>query len=367
MSSPPRGLHSNMDVVLVGPVAPPRGGVSVHLDRLACLLEDEGFRVGILDHYNNVHHPLVIANLRRNPLRYWLAMRRLRAPVVHYHHSRWSTLMAAAVARGRSTEGTWIVTFHSHIIERSLTSRTPGVAALTRWAVRRFDRVIAVSAAVGDAVGPASRTRVRIIPAYLPSSNPRDGNGEPLTAPTVIVSAFRVASRSSQDVYALDFATSVFVAASKKIPDLRFEMFLTGPPRSKATKRYLAQSLEPLRAAGLERRFRLEIGSDLAQRLRRGAVYLRTTRTDGDAVSIREALDAGVPVIASDVTERPKGTITLPLRDMPAWVSAIETSLEQSQSLPEADKISNEHAEALTSLYREILGEEHSSVLCAPK
>ena len=44
-------------------------------------------------------------------------------------------------------------------------------------------------------------------------------------------------------------------------------------------------------------------------------IFLRPTNTDGDALSIREALFSGVPSIASDIVERPLGTITFKNRD----------------------------------------------------
>jgi glycosyltransferase involved in cell wall biosynthesis len=40
------------------------------------------------------------------------------------------------------------------------------------------------------------------------------------------------------------------------------------------------------------------------------SAFLRTTKTDGDSVSVKEALDSGAKVIASNVVPRPKGTLT---------------------------------------------------------
>lgn len=39
-------------------------------------------------------------------------------------------------------------------------------------------------------------------------------------------------------------------------------------------------------------------------------VYVRPTSTDGDSVAVREVLDSGAQVVASDVCERPEGVIT---------------------------------------------------------
>src|SRR5437867_1893480 len=109
-------LHMrDLDVVIVGPVAPPLGGIAAHVERLTDMLERDSLRVGVVDHFGNSGNPRVIATLRRNPLRYWWQMRRLRATVVHYHYARWSTLVAAGLAR-RSHPGTWIATVHGHDI-----------------------------------------------------------------------------------------------------------------------------------------------------------------------------------------------------------------------------------------------------------
>lgn len=42
-------------------------------------------------------------------------------------------------------------------------------------------------------------------------------------------------------------------------------------------------------------------------------IYLRLTKTDGDSLSVREALDFGCTVIASDVVARPEGVINVKL------------------------------------------------------
>jgi glycogen(starch) synthase len=41
----------------------------------------------------------------------------------------------------------------------------------------------------------------------------------------------------------------------------------------------------------------------------RSAALIRPTYTDGDSISVREALALGVPVIASNAVARPAGTV----------------------------------------------------------
>lgn len=353
-------MVSSLDVVIVGPVAPPHGGIATHIERMASLLRRNGLQVGILDHFSHEQHSLVIGTLRRNPLRYWWEMRRLRVSVVHYHHARWSTLIAASLAR-RPCGGAWIVTFHGHDVEPFLGSRIRGVSTLTRWAINRFDRVIAVSAAVADGVSEQTGVDVMVVPAYLPADvvdQPEDEASQP---PTVIVAAYCVGTTPSDDLYGLDIVGAVYASASAVIPGLRLELFLAQAPNSLRARRYLDQALEPARRAGLSERVSIHVGAELAPAFHRGAVYLRTTRTDGDAVSIREALDAGVPVVASDVVKRPAGVLTVSLNAIAAWVAAIRDALERSPLSREPPQPSLEHARAIVCLYRDLIDRPRSA------
>jgi glycosyltransferase involved in cell wall biosynthesis len=345
-------MMPDLDVVIVGPVAPPRGGVSAHVERLARLLEKDGLLVGILDHFSNKQHPLVIGTLKRNPLRYWQQMHRLNASVVHYHHANWLTLIAAAIAR-RPGYGTWIATFHGARIDWSLGSRAPGIAMLTRWAMGRFDRIIAVSDAVAENIRQQTGSTVILSPAYLPSTDWRRDDSE--SGPTAVVAAYRVASKSSEDLYGLDIAIAVFVAASACLPSLRLKMYLAQEPASHRACRYLDEVLRPLRDAKLQDRFTLHVGAELTSAFQPGAVYLRTTRTDGDAVSIREALDAAIPVLASDVVQRPAGVVPLQLDDVPAWVAAVCDAVQRPPKQAATPQWSSDQADALTKLYRSAL------------
>jgi len=57
-------------------------------------------------------------------------------------------------------------------------------------------------------------------------------------------------------------------------------------------------------------------------------LFLRPTNTDGDAVSIREALHFKVPAVASDVCPRPEGTILFKCRDIDDLTSKVKEVLD---------------------------------------
>ncbi len=57
-------------------------------------------------------------------------------------------------------------------------------------------------------------------------------------------------------------------------------------------------------------------------------VYVRPTCTDGDSVAVREALDLGVQVVASDVCPRPERTILYRFGDMSDFVGKVASAIE---------------------------------------
>jgi hypothetical protein len=62
---------------------------------------------------------------------------------------------------------------------------------------------------------------------------------------------------------------------------------------------------------------------------------VRPSRSDGDALSVREALQAEIPVVASDVVQRPQGTLTFPAGDVGALCSTLRDILDRP--VPEGD------------------------------
>lgn len=56
-------------------------------------------------------------------------------------------------------------------------------------------------------------------------------------------------------------------------------------------------------------------------------IFLRLTKTDGDSISVREALDMGAIVIATDVCPRPDGTFLIKNDSLDVVISEIENKL----------------------------------------
>ncbi|MGB8508341.1 MAG: hypothetical protein WCD76_08045, partial [Pyrinomonadaceae bacterium] len=97
-----------------------------------------------------------------------------------------------------------------------------------------------------------------------------------------------------------------------------------------------------------------------------GDLFLRTTLYDGDAISVREALHIGVPVIATDNGMRPDGVRLIPISNGAALVEAITSQLTSHEDGLRGPKnaasnkagvaADDENVAAVFELYRELLG-----------
>ncbi|HNW56140.1 MAG TPA: glycosyltransferase [Bacteroidales bacterium] len=65
-------------------------------------------------------------------------------------------------------------------------------------------------------------------------------------------------------------------------------------------------------------------------------IVLRPTNIDGDALTVRESLYLGVPVIASDVVARPEGTILFETRSQRDFFEKLDTTLGNIERIKES-------------------------------
>jgi glycosyltransferase involved in cell wall biosynthesis len=219
-----------------------------------------------------------------------------------------------------------------------LSSRVPFVRRLTLWALNQFDEIVAVSDAVADAVAPFVSTRPHVIPAYLGRD---ETGGEQLgddvlaffsaATPTLVVAAYypRLAANGT-DVYGLDLAVEAFCRIAHDRPKLRLAGFAARGPKTRAERRHLSALEDRIKREGLADRCRFFFGAPLAPVFKLDTIFLRPSRADGDAVSVREALAAGVPTIASDVVVRPPGCALVPSDDAEALEAAIVSAASSS-------------------------------------
>jgi glycosyltransferase involved in cell wall biosynthesis len=314
--------------------------------------------VGVVNHFASTEADVVISALRKNPLRYFLKTRNLRTRVVHYHHSRWSMLLPFALGQ-RGSSSHLLVTIHGLEAARRLKLHVPLIGRATRWALARFDQIVVVNreieAYLREHVDP---DRVRVLPAFVPASEAEETAYEPgvesffTRGPVILVSAYRVRPlESGGDLYGLDLAVDAFLALAPTRPELRLAVLVARPPRSRSERSYLQDLRRRVEDAGRAANSHWAIETPLVPAFRHDVVLVRPTREDGDSVSVREALAAGVPVVASDAVDRPAGVITFASGRSADLRSAVELALDgEAQHASPVDS-ATDALEELLALY----------------
>lgn len=318
-------------VLQVGPLPPPHGGVAVHLANLRGHLESRGVRCEAFDPslQGRGRGPalLQVAGVAR-------AIRRFarRGWTIHVHtngHNRRSWLLAllAGIAARRSP-GT-LLTLHSGILPDYLDDpEHPGRRRLARIACRLYDRVIGVNQRIDGSLARAGvdADRRRVIPAWTGVDAPTAEVPEPVERWMDRHGPVLVSTLAFRPEYRFGWQLATLVAMRSEHPDMGLAVIGDGDGADAARRQ--------IRQHGLEGDVLLlgDVPHDRCLAiLSRCDLFLRTTSHDGDALSVREALALGVPVVASDVGFRPTGTRLFPANDFRALLRETRAAVAEGR------------------------------------
>jgi len=305
-----------LKVLLVGPFPPPHGGVSVHVLTLQRLIEKSGIPCSVLnisrgsstsDRYVSIRGPLHFTLLlARYSLKGWS----LHVHINGHNVKSWLVAFVAGLV-GVAGPGA-MLTIHSGMSPAYLHERRSG--RILAWGASKFYRhIIAVNSEIKAALCALSvpEARIEILPAFLPSSD----------APMELPGDFESWSRAHHPIistalfYRPEYGFGLLVQA---ISDLRQKhpglgCVVMGDSESRPT------GLPPhVFAIG-----DVTHESCLAV-IARSDIFVRPTFSDGDAISVREAIALGTPVVASDVVRRPAEALCFKTGDARDLVSKID-------------------------------------------
>jgi glycosyltransferase involved in cell wall biosynthesis len=351
-----------MRVLMMGPYPPPNGGVQTNLVEIRNFLRKEEIPTAVINltrfrqrDADDVYYPRDAFELVRLLLR-------LRYDVIHLHiggnlHARLLTLgfVCSLLPWARV-----VLTFHSGGYPSSEAGKTARPFSFRGFVLRRFDRLIGVNPEVVDLFHrfgcEPNRTRLICPHAFHSALSPSaiSGAGESLPEPLG------------------QFFTShdpVLVAVAGLEPEYDVPLQVEALARVRA--RHTGAGLAIIGGGSMEGELRgliktksyaehILMCGDVPRAITlravaRSHVFLRTTWYDGDAISVREALHLGTPVIATDNSMRPSGVRLIPVRDLDALDEAIEEQLAAPKvRTPRDDQSSEQNLEAVLDLYREI-------------
>jgi glycosyltransferase involved in cell wall biosynthesis len=313
----PRWKYRNSYSLIVGHLPPPRGGVSVYLERLIRARTKNNEHLAVLDLGKTSKLrglTLLIAHLICKPssievhefsvkLFILLALSPLAARVVVFEHN-WRELPQSLHLRR----------ILSYCMKRFKALRVAGEHILDYYMKMGIELPQQATAFV-PFVEPDITEYENIIREY-----PEDYFGFIEThRPIVAAVAFSLSEDPNLDIYGIGLTIEALRLLKPKYKNIGLVLAL-----STQTNNVLDSYLEKASKQGvLDSIYVLKTDLDFWPALLNCDVFLRPTLTDGDSVSVREAIFLGVPVLASDCVERPPGTYTFRTGDLHSFVEVI--------------------------------------------
>jgi glycosyltransferase involved in cell wall biosynthesis len=316
------------------------GGINQNILRIESLIN--GFNKNIfldespLDEWNQKTYNIRSISL----LKYFKIIK--SCDIVHIHTPVWwlrcMHILASKILRRRI-----VVTIHSWKNFRKLSADF----MTTKFCLQFADKVIYVNKEY-DCFFNLKKSSTYYMPAFIPDiSKKRNNMPEKLKnlfekkRKIISANAYRLDLINNMDLYGLDICLETARLFKENAENFTI-IFIVASLRGKSNQIYLKYS-DIVKKEKLEDYILIYPKAiDFLALIELSDIVIRPTLTDGDALTIREALYKRVPVIASDAIQRPKGTIIFKNRNSSDLYSKIKGVLSGNIKLEKHDMPSYE-------------------------
>lgn len=345
-----------MRILQLGPYPPPEGGVTRNLLAIRNELLRSGHECRVIATTRGTAQPdqpdVIFPSSAAEMLK---LLRREAFDILHMHvggglsHRVLALMLAATHFAGKRS----VLTVHSGAFPATPEAQAAKRLSTRGSVFRRFGRIIVVNdelAAVFHRFGVASDAVRKILPFHLESPDPGVAIPDHLENFHATHSPILLAVGGLEPEY----QPLMQIAAMEKIwadlPTAGLLIVGDGSQRREVE--------DAVRAASRPRQILLGGSVEHAVTLHliaRSSVLLRTTLFDGDAISVREALHLGTPVIATDVSPRPDGVRLIGASDADALVQIVKELAVTPRSAIDHPAPDHSNIQKVLDLYRELL------------
>jgi len=335
LSIKPKGLK----IGIIGTCPPPYGGVTVHIQRLMKKLDELNIDYVLYDIFGTEREKkdnriVCIKHPKLWIIKYFLSTNN---EIVHNHTTDWrgQIIVGLMGLLGKKT----ISTLHSEKLIKSWRDYNIIKRKVIQIALKSSTSLIVVNADIKEfclSIG-IDPHKLFLIPAFIPPELEKEEINEipkdirdflDSHYPLLSANAFKIIFFKGEDVYGIDLCIEVCYRLKQNWNNIGLIFFL---PQIGDTQyfSYLQQRLIEL---NLQNNFLFVTQPyPFYPILLKSSIFIRPTNTDGDAVSLREALYFGVPSVASDVVTRPEGTILFKNRDIDDFTLKVKDVLDNYQ------------------------------------
>lgn len=341
-------------VLIIGPCAPPYGGVSVHILRLYKLLKSD-FEFDFID--ESPVHKKEFFNIRSLHLQVYL--KKMHSCNTLFVHSGKDTLRIFHLITGRLLGKKIILVLHG------FTSSPPKfIFSIKSFIYRLASTIIVVNNDIKLRLN-LSEKKCIIKDAFIPPNLKDEPElpheiynllSEKRKERKVIIcsNASTLEKYNNQDLYGLDICIEV----SRRLLAKKIQFFFVFVVSSiRQNQDIFMRSTELIKKWKLTDNFLL-IHEKLSftKLMEYSDIIVRATNTDGDSLTVREGLFLGKKVIASDIVKRPPGVVLFENRntnDLEVKLSIL-ASTKSELKLSDQDEV-NHHINDLKKFYEALI------------
>jgi glycogen synthase len=349
-----------MKVLLLGSYPPPYGGVEMHIVALQEMLQHSHVDCAVMNltrHRRVSNHQVLYPNHALEVL--WLLLCR-RDDILHFHIGGrfWPRQLGLGLICALLPRRRLVLTFHSGGFPSSEEGQRAHRGTVLAFFLRRFDGLIAVNheiAAFFERLGVCPH-RIRIIsPHAIPLQDLESTESLPDSVSEFIARhrPLLLTVSGLEQEYDVPLQIRALRDILKSQPNAGLLIIGGG-----SLQEQLRQQVETE-----PHRENILLCGDLPhavtlKAIAQSDIMLRTTKYDGDAISVREGLHFGIPVVATDNGMRPQGVHLIPLGDAAALAEAVRETLAAPSRPCQAAVTEPSNLRSVLSLYKEILEEQ---------
>ncbi len=316
-----KNIINKTKVAYFGPYPPPYGGVQIHIQRLIPVLKSHNIDSEIYDICYQIKKD---KNNLQPEVNNWIKFFKLKNTLVHIHNSEMNLLRVFPLVMLLKMRGNRIImTYHS--LNENISMYNFFKKRLTQFHLHFVDRIIAVNLLIKNNLMTLSNgknqfsKKIEVIPAFItPSVEDIKKNTSNMDdfiknhTPVISANAARLDFHNRLDLYGADMCIDLCTNLKEIYPNIGF-IFSLGEI---GNNKYFSLVKQKVANNKIENNFTFITEThQFSPLLLKSDVFVRPTNTDGDAISLREALYFKIPSVASDVINRPSGTILFRNRD----------------------------------------------------
>lgn len=309
---------SKYDIAFMGKLPPPIGGVTIHSKRLFNYLTNHSelkVRFDCLNKTSNLDENIFCIG----DLKVWFfksIIKGVNAKIYHYQLANYYGLILLYVVSLFNPEVKFGISIHGKgFVDRLLKRRFLG--RIIKYILNKFDFIVVGTKGISDQLSTFGiSNNIEIIDMFLPPNERDEVKSLPkkvldiLNVPgkNIVVNGYNVDLLSKNtDLYGYHLMSDLSVYLNKQ--GINFKLIILISEIN--NQDYLDKLF-----SNLSNVFIISDPNIYGWKLIKSAdLFIRPTSTDGNAISLKEALVFGVPALASDVVDRYEGVYTFSYND----------------------------------------------------